>query len=241
MLNTCRTSNLSQRSGGYGTCHEKTGTELHCALIEPKPVELRCGQCVQELRYGLRTLAKNPGVTAVAAIALALGIGANTVLFSSVDAMLLRPFALKDPDRTVAVWETVPQQNQQRISPAPANFRDWSEQSKAFDLLAAGHGWDANPTDKDVAERDGYQVTVNFFPLLGIPAQFGRTIAADNFGPGHASVVVLSHGFWQRHLGVDAGMVGRNLLLNGQKFIVIGIMPADFDFPVGAEAWACST
>jgi len=197
------------------------------------------GNVFQEVRCGLRTLAKDPAVTAVAVIALALGIGANTVIFSSIEAMLLRPFSLQDPDRTVAVWETVPRQNQEHISATPANFRDWHEQSKAFDLLAAGHAWDVNLTGQDVAERvEGYQVTADFFPLLGIPALFGRSIAADNFGAGRASVVVLSHGFWQRHLGADTGIVGRNLLLNGQKFTVIGIMPSDFDFPVGAEAWA---
>ncbi len=197
------------------------------------------GTLIQELRYGLRTLAKNPGVAALAVIALALGIGANTVMFSSVEAMLLHPFSLKDHDRTVAVWETAPRQNQEHISATPANFRDWSEQNKGFDLLAAMHGWDVNLTGQNVAERiEGFRVTADFFPLLGIPARFGRSIAADNFAPGHASVVVLSHGFWQRHLGADPGIVGKNLLLNGQKFTVIGIMPADFDFPVGAEAWA---
>jgi putative ABC transport system permease protein len=172
-------------------------------------------------------------------IALALGIGGTTVMFSSVEATLLRPFALQDTDRTVAVWETVPQHNQEHISATPTNFRDWREQSKAFDKLAAGHGWDVNLTGRDVAERvEGYQVTADYFAVMGIPAQLGRSIAADNFGPGRASVVVLSYGFWQRHLGADPSIVGRNLLLNGQKFAVIGIMPSDFDFPVGAEAWA---
>jgi putative ABC transport system permease protein len=125
------------------------------------------------------------------------------------------------------------------ISVTPANFRDWREQNKAFDTLAASHGWDVNLTGRDVAERvEGYQVTADFFSVLGIPAELGRSIAADNFGPGHASVVVLSHGFWARHLGADPGVVGKNLLLNGQEFTVIGIMPSDFDFPVGVEAWA---
>ena len=197
------------------------------------------GDVLQDVRCGLRTLAKDPGVTAVAVLALALGIGGNTVIFSSVEAVLLRPFALQDSNRTVAMWETVPQQNQQSISATPANFRDWREQCKAFDMLAASHGWDVNLTGQDVAERvEGYQVTADFFPVLGIAAELGRTIAANNFGPGHASVVVLSHGFWERHLGADRGVIGKNLLLNGQKFTVIGIMPSDFDFPVGAEAWA---
>jgi putative ABC transport system permease protein len=193
----------------------------------------------QDLKFGLRMLAKDPGFTAVAVIALALGIGANTSIFSGVNAMLLHPFAFKHLDRIVTVWETVPKQNENHIKAAPANFRDWTEQSKGFDMLAAGHGWDVNLTGAGVAERvEGYQVTAGFFPLLGMPPQFGRAITAGDFEPRHTSVVALSYGFWQRHLGADLGIVGKSLHLNGQEFTVVGIMPADFDYPVGAEAWA---
>jgi len=184
-------------------------------------------------------LAKAPGFAAVAVIALALGIGANTVMFSSVNGMLLRPFAFKDLHRIVDVWETAPKQNEYHINAAPANLRDWQEQNKGFEMLAASHGWNVNLTGVGVAERvEGYQVTSGFFSLLGMPPQLGRAITAEDFKPGHASVVVLSHGFWQRHLGADPGVVGESLHLNGQTFTVIGIMPADFDYPVGSEAWA---
>jgi putative ABC transport system permease protein len=194
---------------------------------------------IQDLKYGLRMLAKDPAFTAVAVIALALGIGANTSIFSSVNAMLLHPFAFKHLDRIVTVWESVPKQNENHIKAAPANFRDWKEQSKGFDMLAAGHGWDVNLTGAGVAERvEGYQVSAGLFPLLGMPPQYGRAITAGDFEAGHTSVVVLSYGFWQRHLGADPGIVGKSLHLNGQEFKVIGIMPADFDYPVGAEAWA---
>jgi len=193
---------------------------------------------LQDLRYALRTLVKSPGFVAVAVIALALGIGANTVIFSSVNAMLLRPFAFQDLDRAVDVWETAPQQNQDHVSATPANFEDWEKLNTSIDLLSALHGWDVNLTGADIAERlEAFQVTSNFFPLVGIAPERGRFIAADNFANGHSSVLVLSHGFWQRHLGADPDVVGKNVLLNGQKFTVIGIMPAEFDFPVGAEAW----
>jgi len=193
---------------------------------------------IQDVRYGLRVLAKNPGFTAVAVIALALGIGANSVVFSSINAMLLRPFAFQDLDRAVDVWETVPKQNRQHMPVAPANFRDWQEQAKGIELLAAVRGWNVNLTGKELAERlECFQVTADFFPLLGIPAQLGRYIVADNFGAGRNAVVVISHGFWQRHFGADPAIVGQGVLLGGQKFTVIGIMPSDFDFPVGAEAW----
>ena len=194
---------------------------------------------LQDFRYAIRLLVKAPGFTAVAVIALALGIGANTVMFSSVNGMLLHPFLFKDLHRIVDVWETAPRQNEYQIKAAPANLRDWQEQNTGFEMLAASHGWDVNLTGVGVAERvEGYQVTSGFFSLLGMSPELGRAITTEDFKPGHASVVVLSHGFWQRHLGADLGIVGRSLHLNGQAFTVIGIMPADFDYPVGSEAWA---
>ena len=197
------------------------------------------GILVQDVRYGLRMLAKSPGFTAVAVLTLALGIGANTVMFSTINAMLLRPFAFQDLDRAVDVWETAPKQNESHMAAAPADFRDWQEHAKGVELLAAVRGWDVNLTGKDLAERlECSQVTANFFPLLGIPAQLGRYVVADNFGAGRNNVVVLSHGFWQRRFGADPAIVGQSVLLSGEKFTVIGVMPSDFDFPVGAEAWA---
>jgi putative ABC transport system permease protein len=192
----------------------------------------------QDLIYGLRMLRKSPGFTALAVITLALGIGANTAIFSNVNALVLRPFALPDLDRVVAVWETVPKQNATSVSAAPANFRDWTEQGASFEHLAAAHGWDANLTGEGVAERvEGYQVTADFFALLGVSPQLGRQIGAIDFQQGTAPVVVISHGFWQRHLGGDASVVGKSLLLNGQKFSVIGVAGPAVDFPAGAEIW----
>jgi len=194
---------------------------------------------LQDFRIAARMLAKNPGYTAVAVVALALGIGANTVMFSSVNGMLLHPFAFKDLNRIVDVWESVPKQNEYHISAAPANLRDWQKQNQRFEMLAASHGWNVNLTGAGVAERvEGYQVTSDFFALFGMPPRLGRALTAGDFEPGHTSVVVLSDGFWQRHLGADPGIIGKNLRLNRQAFTVIGIMPADFEYPVGGEAWA---
>src|SRR6267142_190221 len=192
----------------------------------------------QDVIYGLRMMRKSPGVTALAVITLALGIGANTAIFSNVNALLLRPFAFPDLDRVTVVYETVPKQDADDVKAAPANFRDWTEQNKTFDYLAAVHGWDANLTGQGVAERvEGYHVTADFFTLLGIAPQRGRQIGSADFEHGTAPVVVLSNGFWQRHLGGDPNIVGRSLLLNGRKFEVIGIASPDLDFPVGAETW----
>jgi putative ABC transport system permease protein len=197
------------------------------------------GSILNDLRYGIRILRKNPGYSVVAIVVLALGIGANTVIFSDVNAMMIHPFAFRDLDRAVAVWETVPRQNELGISVAPANFRDWDSQNHTFELLAATHGWDVNLTGSGVAERvEGCRVTSDFFRLLGIAPHLGRSIGPGDFAPGKSGVVVLSYRFWQEHLGADPGVVGREVLLNGAKFTVIGVMPADFDFPVGAQAWS---
>ncbi|HLY60818.1 MAG TPA: ABC transporter permease [Terriglobia bacterium] len=195
---------------------------------------------LQDLRYALRMLAKSPGFTATAVLTLALGIGAVSVVFSTVNAMILKPYAFKDPDRTVLVWETAPKQDEDQISAAPANFRDWSEQAKGFASFAAYHGWDANLTGAGVAERvEGYQVTADFFSLLGIQPQLGRFITASDFkSSGHPSVVVLSHGFWKRQLAANPAVVGTSVLLNDQKFDVVGIMPSEMDYPTGVDVWA---
>jgi predicted permease len=193
---------------------------------------------LQDVRHGLRMLRKRPGFTAVAVITLALGIGANTTTFSTVNAMLLKPFPFPNLDHIVTVWETAPKQDDNHLSPAPANFRDWSEQSTQFDQLAAVRGWDANLTGGSVAEHvEGTQVTANFFSLLRLSPQLGRYIGRPDFQSGVAPVVVISYGFWQQHLGADPGIVGRELLLGGQKFRVIGIASADLDFPTGSKVW----
>ncbi len=192
----------------------------------------------QDLKYGLRMLAKNPGFTAVAVLTLALGIGANTSVFTAVNALLLHPFPFEHLDRLVAVWETAPKQNENHAAVAPANFRDWREQSHSFQDLAAGHGWEVNLTGTGVAERvDGYRVTPRFFPLFGMPAQLGRTLSAQDFEPGRSSVVVVGYGFWQRRLGANPAVIGSRVRLNNEEFTIIGVMPVGFEYPVGIEVW----
>ncbi|MGE5205718.1 MAG: ABC transporter permease [Chlamydiota bacterium] len=194
---------------------------------------------LQDIRYGLRMLRKAPGFTAVAVITLALGIGANTVTFSSVNAMLLRPFIFPQLDRVVAIWETAPKQNVHRASAAAGNFRDWQQQNHSFEYLAASHGWNANMTGAGTPDRvEGYQVTADFFRLLGVPAEYGRALTAGDFGSSRIPAVVLSHAFWEQRLGANPRVVGKTLEFNGEARTVVGIMPQDFDFPPGAQAWA---
>lgn len=193
----------------------------------------------QNLLYALRQARKNPGFTMIAVVTLAVGIGANTAIFSNVNALLLRPFDLPDLNRVVAIWETVPKENITQAKAAPANFRDWREQSHSFDQLAAVQGWNANLTGEGVAERaEGYRVSSDFFSLLGIAPLLGRNIGEGDFQQGAAPVVVLSQKFWQKHLGGDASVVGKNVLLNGQKFTVVGVARQEVDFPAGADVWA---
>ncbi len=184
-------------------------------------------------------LAKNPGFTAVAVLALALGIGANTAVFSSVNALLLQPFPFEHLSRIMVVSENVPKQGLENVSAAPANFREWQEQGKSFELLAASHGWNVNLTGGEAAERlEATQVTPEFVPLLGIAPQLGRALGAGDFAPGQSSVIVLSHGFWQSQLAAAPDIIGRHLRLDGKDYSVVGVMPGEFDFPVGTQAWA---
>src|SRR5882757_8644426 len=193
---------------------------------------------LQDLRYAFRQLRKSPGFTAVAVLTLALGIGANTSMFSTVNAMLLKPFPFPHLDRIVTVWESVPEQNDYRVSVAAANFRDWVEQGKGFEQLAALQRWDANLTGGSVAEHvEAFRVTSGFFPLLGMPMQLGRGIGGTDFQPGEGQVVVVKYAFWQQHLGSDPGIVGKQLLLNGEKFTVAGVTSPEFDFPSGSQVW----
>jgi predicted permease len=211
--------------------------------VKEKVRAVRAGRILEDfardVRFVFRTLAKSPGFTAVAVLTLALGIGANTAIFSSVNAMLIHPFAFRALDRAVDVWETVPKQGLWHIDATPASFQAWRDHNKTVELMAAARGWSANLTAGEHAERiEGYQVSADFFPLLGIAPHLGRAIAASDFSPQRDHVVVLSYGLWQRLTGADPRVVGKTLLLNREKYSVAGVMPSDFDFPVGVEAWA---
>jgi len=193
---------------------------------------------LRDTQFGVRQLRKSLGFSLVAIITLALGIGANTAIFSNVNALLLHPFGLPELNRVVAVWETVPKQDANSVRVAPANFRDWTLQSASFEHLAAVQGWDANLTGQGIAERaEGYRVTPEFFPLLDVPPSLGRNLGEVDFQHGPAPVIVISQGFWRKSLGSDPTIVGKEVLLNGQQFTVVGVAGNGADFPAGAELW----
>src|SRR2546426_6561054 len=186
----------------------------------------------QDLRYGARMLARKPGFTAVAALTLALGIGANTAIFSLADLLLRRPIALPDLNRLAAVREQRPERRDGE--PSPANFLDWREQSKSFESLAAYQYWTTNITGEGQPQAlEGIRVTPNFFATLGVRAAQGRTILSEEGEPGRNRVVVVSDGFWRRRFGMDPNILGRSVQLDGQSFAVVGVMPRNFSFPLG--------
>ena len=196
---------------------------------------------VQDLRYAVRMLWKSPGFSLVSIVALALGIGANSTVYSTLAAMVLRPLPFRNLDRMVTVSETLPRQGQDGISMAPANYRDLGERNTVFEGMTAfrGRGWDANLTGIGAPERlEGYEVTSTFFSLLGMAPALGRTFTEQDAESRGARVVVISYATWQRHLGADAKVIGRTLALNGGDATVVGVMPAEFDFPIGSDIWS---
>ena len=194
---------------------------------------------LHDLRYALRMLLKNPGFTIVAVIALALGIGANTAIFSVVNTVLLRPLPYKDPERLVMVWEDASKHGYPRDTPAAANFVDWRDQNQIFEGMAAIADESFNFTGAGDPERlEGRRVSANLFPLLGVEPEIGRVFTPSEDQPGAQRVVLLSYGLWQRRFGGDSTIVGKPLTLNGESYTVVGVMPARFQFPSSDDqAW----
>src|SRR5919199_695829 len=190
----------------------------------------------QDLRYAIRRLLKSPGFAAVAVGALALGIGANTAIFSVVNSVLLRPLPYPAPEQLVQLWEARPRQNMPRVEIAPHEFLAWAEQSQSFKQLAASVGAEYNLTGRGEPERvAGTLVTASYFPLLGISPAHGRTFLAEEDQPGKNNVVVLGHELWQSRFGSDPSAVGQTVSLDGVPCTVVGVMPRGFRLPDGAR------
>src|SRR5258708_3541941 len=166
----------------------------------------------QDLRYGARSITRNPGFAVLAILALALGIGANTAIFSVVNSVLLRPLAYADPSRLVVIL------HEGKLPVSPADYLDWRKQSRSFEQVAAAQSGGATLTSGDRAEQlTGMQVSANLFDTLGVPALRGRTFDATEDQPASKHVVVLSYPLWQRRFGGDPGIVGRDIVLNGES------------------------
>jgi putative ABC transport system permease protein len=191
---------------------------------------------IQDLRYGLRSLIKNPGFAAVAIIALALGIGANTAIFSVVNGILFRPLPYPEPERLAIVWETrtnlQSETSDSNFPVAAGNFLDWREQNQTFDHIAAFHSQTLNLTGSGEPERIGViRASADLFPLLGVEPVRGRTFFAEEDTADANRVVLLSHQFWQRRFGSDPNVLEQTLTLEGVTYNIIGVMPQGFQFP----------
>jgi predicted permease len=193
---------------------------------------------LQDLRFGMRTLLKRPGFTAVAVVTLALGIGANTAIFSLVSAVLVRPLKYRDAERLVMVWEDASATGFSRDNPAAANYADWKAEQRSFEAMAATRQQTFDLTgDGEPEKLYAFGVESNFFSLLGVEPALGRTLL-----PGEDSadtrVCVISNGLWQRRFGGERSIVGREVLLNGEKYTVVGVMPKGFQFELaGVDLW----
>ena len=195
----------------------------------------------QDIRYGMRMLIKNPGFTAVAVLTLALGIGANTAIFSVLDQVLLRPLPYADSQHLVKVWTHFTNiglpDDQNWVS--PPEFHDLQQLNKSFESLAAMGGGSATIGFEGSPERViGARVSPSLFSILGVRAQLGRTFLPEEGQPGHEQEIVLSYGLWQRGYGGDPSAIGRTVRVNNVPMTVVGVMPPGFDYPEHSEIWA---
>ncbi len=188
----------------------------------------------QDLRFAFRTLTRNPAFAATAVAVLALGIGANTAIFSAVNAFFFRPLPFADPDRLVMLYETNPEFGWQHAGGAPANVLDWREQVDAFQDVAmyTEHVGSFTHVREGEPELLGVtNVSGNFFSVLGVPAALGRAFEWDETWEGNDGVIILSHALWETHFGADPGVVGRTVELSGTTVEIVGVMPDGFSFP----------
>ena len=189
-------------------------------------------QVLQDLRYGARLLRRSPGFTIVAVLTLALGVGANTAIFSVVNAVLLRPLPFPQPQRLVRLWESKPSDDVHRNVVNPENFLNWQERTRSFEHMAAISGLPSNITGEgEPLAADGMQVTPDFFSVLEVQPFMGRAFVAEDGIPGRDNSAILGYAFWRGHYGGDPHILGRKIILNGGAVTVVGVMPRDFHFP----------
>jgi putative ABC transport system permease protein len=192
----------------------------------------------QDIRYGARMLWKHRLATFVCAVALALGIGANTAMFSVAEAFLLRSVPFENPDRIVAMMDVRPQQNIDRNAVAPATYLDWQTQAKSFEQLGAYEWEEVNLTGNREPEKvQASDVTANFFGLLGVQPKMGRPFLPEEEQPGKDQEIILSYGLWERRYASDPNILNKIVKVDGKCFTIVGVMDKGFDFPMPAEAW----
>jgi putative ABC transport system permease protein len=190
---------------------------------------------IQDLRQAARSLRRSPGFTAVALLTLALGIGANSAIFSVVNSVLLQPLPFPDPERLVVVHSLT---KGQKSALSAMDFTDLRAQNRVFEEVAAYHHPTYNLTGRgEPVQLPGAAVSAAFFQVLGIQPQLGRTFRAEESEAGQAKVAIFSHGLWRQRFGGDRNFIGRMVTLDAETYTVVGVMPSGFDFPAGREIW----
>ena len=191
-----------------------------------------------DVRFALRTLAANPGLTAVALLTLALGIGANTAMFSVVDGVLLKPLPYPQPGELQVVWSTNPSKGYPRFTVSPPDFVDWKAEAESFEGLAAVDFNRVNLTGRGEPEvLAAGLVSADFWQVFGVPLPLGRGFLPSEDAPGKGHVAVLSHSLWQRRFGADPGIVDQAITLDGVRYTVVGVAPPGFDTPNDRDLW----
>jgi putative ABC transport system permease protein len=192
-----------------------------------------------DFRYAIRSIIKRPAFTAIALVTLALGIGANSAIFSTIHALLINPLPFPAQDRVVAIWDKNPSRGVEHNEVAMANYLDWRAQSQSFEQLALERWWSTNLTAGDTPERvQGFLVTANFFDVLGVKPILGRNFLEEENQPGKDAVAIITHSVWQRRFGSDPNIVNKTITTNGIVRTVIGVLPEDFNYPKGSEVYA---
>jgi putative ABC transport system permease protein len=192
----------------------------------------------QDIRFGMRMLFKHRLTTLVCVVALALGIGANTAIFSLAEAFLLHPASFENADRIVALVESRPRQNIDMNSVAPATYLEWGKEAQSFDQMGA-YAWDevSLTGDGNPQKVQAFHITANFFEMLGVQPQLGRAFLPEEEVPGHNQEIILGHALWEQRYAGDPNIVGKNVKIDGKSYAVVGVMRKGFDFPMPAEAW----
>ncbi len=183
--------------------------------------------CLKDVRFGLRSLGKSPGFTAVALLTLALGIGANTAIFSVIHAVMLRPLPFREPSQLVKIWPERP-----RVSASKSDYVEIRDGARSYDGIAAYSNWGFTVTGNgEPAKIEGARVTANLISLLGVDALLGRIFALEEDQPGHDRVALLSYALWQTRFGSDPRIIGQTIRIDGTNYAVVGVMPKEFNFP----------
>ena len=230
---------LGERDARRAALVELGGAEQ----VKEQVREVRLGHgletCLKDLRFGLRSLGKSPGFTAVALLTLALGIGANTAIFSVIHAVMLRPLPFREPSQLGKIWPERP-----RVSASKSDYVEIRDGARSFAGVAAYSNWGFTLTGSgEPAKIEGARITANLISLLGVEAGFGRIFALEEDQPGRDKVALMSYALWQTCFGSDPRIIGQTILIDGTSYAVVGVMPKGFNFPNGSphDLWLPAT